>query len=136
MARKVYTKLLKTKREYKEAMARMEKVFHAKKGTPESHEADILALVIKEYEDRKFHVKSPVKVVSHIFRVEWYNRRYKSWPRLGNSEKTLRKAEGLAKALRTDKVFMRSLIQRNGGRMPRMRIREVIESEIIREIYE
>ena len=43
-------KLIKTDSEYQEALKRLEEIFDAKIGTPESDEADILGLLIDEYE--------------------------------------------------------------------------------------
>ena len=55
-----YTKI-KTQKQYKEYMIRFEKIFLAKIGTKEGDEAEALALVIKEYEDRTFPLFSSVK---------------------------------------------------------------------------
>lgn len=52
-------KVLKTKKEYLNALKRFEKIFQAKAGTTESNEADVLALLIKEYEDKHFFITVP-----------------------------------------------------------------------------
>lgn len=43
-------KKLKTKKDYLEAMERFEEIFQAKTGSKESDEADVLALLIADYE--------------------------------------------------------------------------------------
>ena len=47
-------KLIKTDAEYEQALKRLEKIFDAKQGTPESDEADILGMLIDEYEKKHF----------------------------------------------------------------------------------
>ena len=41
---------IKTEKDYNDALIRMEQLFDAPMGTPESDEADILGLLIDEYE--------------------------------------------------------------------------------------
>ena len=50
---------LKTKNDYLRAMKRFEKIFQAKQGTVESEEADALAIIIKDYEDKHFLIENP-----------------------------------------------------------------------------
>ncbi len=45
-------KKIETKKEYEAALERFEAVFQAVAGTPESDEADALALIIKNYEEQ------------------------------------------------------------------------------------
>ena len=47
-------KIIKTQKDYQLALARFEKIFSAKSGTKESNEADVLSLLIKDYEDKHF----------------------------------------------------------------------------------
>ncbi len=42
---------IKTEQEYTSAMERLDAVFDAKKGTPESEELELLAIEIEKYED-------------------------------------------------------------------------------------
>lgn len=51
-------KILKTKKDYLIALERFEKIFQAKPRSPESDEADILALLIKYYEEKHFVIKA------------------------------------------------------------------------------
>ena len=57
-----YTKI-KTKKQYKDYMSRFSKVFHAKSGTKEGDEAELLALIIKDYEDKEFPIEASI---SHV----------------------------------------------------------------------
>ncbi|MEI8075821.1 MAG: hypothetical protein WCH78_13810 [Bacteroidota bacterium] len=52
-------KIINSKKDYDTALQRFEQVFQAKKGTPESDEADVLALLIKNYEDAQFAIATP-----------------------------------------------------------------------------
>ena len=50
-------KLIKTEADYQKALKRLEVIFDAKIGTPESDEADILGLMIDEYEKKHYQLK-------------------------------------------------------------------------------
>lgn len=52
-------KILKTEKEYKEALKRTIEIFYAEESTPESDELDILLLLVKDYEDRNFVLPDP-----------------------------------------------------------------------------
>jgi HTH-type transcriptional regulator/antitoxin HigA len=52
-------KIIKTKTDYHTSLERFEKIFATKNGTEESHEADVLALLIKNYEDKHFVIETP-----------------------------------------------------------------------------
>lgn len=52
-------KMIRTKKDYQMAMERFEKIFNAKSGTKESEEADVLAILIKNYEDKNFVIDTP-----------------------------------------------------------------------------
>ena len=47
-------KIIKTEKDYSKAMAMFEKIFHAKKGTKKSDAADILAMLIGQYENEHY----------------------------------------------------------------------------------
>jgi HTH-type transcriptional regulator / antitoxin HigA len=63
-------KKIKTKKDYHEALTRFKEVFLSKSGTPESDEADILALLIKDYEDRHFVIDTPDPIDAIKYRME------------------------------------------------------------------
>lgn len=52
-------KPIKTKSDYQEALKRLEVIFDAAIGTPESDEADILGLIIDEYEKKHYPIEAP-----------------------------------------------------------------------------
>jgi HTH-type transcriptional regulator/antitoxin HigA len=63
-------KIVKTKKQYQEALTRFENIFQAKAGTPESDEADVLALLIKDYEDRHYIIAAPSPIEAIKYRME------------------------------------------------------------------
>jgi HTH-type transcriptional regulator / antitoxin HigA len=63
-------KPIKTKKDYEQAMLRLETIFAAKKGTPAGDELEILSLLIEKYEDEKFPIDLPDPVEAIKFRME------------------------------------------------------------------
>lgn len=63
-------KIIKTKKDYHVALERFEKIFSAKYGTKESNEADVLALLIKDYENKHFVIEAPSPIVAIKYRME------------------------------------------------------------------
>ena len=63
-------KLIKTEEDYKLALKRLEVVFDAKVGTPASDEADILGLMIDEYEKKLYPIESPDPIEAIKIRME------------------------------------------------------------------
>jgi len=61
---------LKTNKDYENALKRMELLFDAPAGTPESDEADILALVIDHYERKHFPIEAPDPIEAIKIRME------------------------------------------------------------------
>lgn len=66
----MYFKKLKTKKDYHEALERFEEVFQAKSGSKESDEADVLSLLIKDYEDEHFVFETPSPIEAIKYRME------------------------------------------------------------------
>lgn len=64
-----YTKI-KTKKQFKEYMARFSKLFNSKPGTKEGDEAELLALLIEDYEDRMFPMDVPDPIEAIKYRME------------------------------------------------------------------
>ncbi|MBK0384323.1 transcriptional regulator [Pedobacter sp. SD-b] len=52
-------KIIKNEKEYQVALARLELLFDAKIGSLESDEADVLALVIDDYESKYYPIEAP-----------------------------------------------------------------------------
>ena len=49
-------KLIKTKKDYQQAIARLEIIFDAKKGSPKGDELEILGMLVENYENENFPV--------------------------------------------------------------------------------
>ena len=62
--------LLKTEEEYQIALDRLYELFHAPTGTQESDEADVLALLVGEYEDKHYPIGPPDPIARIKFRME------------------------------------------------------------------
>lgn len=63
-------KILKSKKEYQQSLERFEKIFQAKAGSTESDEAEVLALLIKDYEDRHFVINAPSPIEAIKYRMD------------------------------------------------------------------
>ena len=55
-------KPIKTETDYNLALERLECIFSAETGTIESDEADVLGLLIEEYEKKHFPIEAPVPI--------------------------------------------------------------------------
>lgn len=63
-------KPIKTDSDYKMALNRLEKIFDAKIGTMESDEADILGLMIDEFEKEHYPIDAPNPIEAIKIRME------------------------------------------------------------------
>jgi len=63
-------KLIKTEADYQNALKRLEEIFDAKIGTPESDEADILGLMVDDYENKHYHIDAPDPIEAIKIRME------------------------------------------------------------------
>ena len=63
-------KLIKTEADYEEALKRLEVIFDAAIGTPESDEADILGLIVDEYEKKHYPIEAPDPIEAIKIRME------------------------------------------------------------------
>ena len=61
---------IKTERDYREALKRMEEIFDAEIGSLESDEADILGMMIDEYEKKHYHIETPDPIEAIKIRME------------------------------------------------------------------
>jgi len=50
---------MKTKKDYQQALDRLEVIFDAKKGTPDGDELEILGILIDQYENEYFPIDLP-----------------------------------------------------------------------------
>lgn len=77
--------VIKSKKQYKAYLQRMLKIFDAKKGTPESDELDLLALVIEKYEEEQFEIPAPDPIEAITFIMEQNNLKDEELGRILNS---------------------------------------------------
>lgn len=61
---------IKTEKDYREALKRMEEIFDAEIGSLESDEADILGMMIDEYEKKHYHIQTPDPIEAIKIRME------------------------------------------------------------------
>lgn len=66
----MYSKLIKTETDYQQALERFELLFDAPIGTPVSDEADILALLIEEFENKHYSIDAPDPIEAIKIRME------------------------------------------------------------------
>lgn len=63
-------KIIRTEKEYQQALTRLEKIFDAKKGTKEGDELDLLSLLIDTYEQQKYPIDLPDPIEAIKFRMD------------------------------------------------------------------
>lgn len=63
-------KPIKTERDYKRALKRLEEIFDAAPGTKKGDELDILAILIQRYEDENYVIEAPDPIEAIKFRME------------------------------------------------------------------
>ena len=78
-------KPIKTKKDYQNALERLETIFDAKKGSAEGDELEVLGILIEKYEDEHFPVGFPDPIEAIKFRME----------QLGYNQTDLAKVVGL-----------------------------------------
>ena len=61
---------IKTESDYREALQRLEVIFDAALGTPESDEADVLGLMVDEYEKKHYRIEAPDPIEAIKIRME------------------------------------------------------------------
>jgi HTH-type transcriptional regulator/antitoxin HigA len=63
-------KPIKTKKDYRDSLAELKKLFHAKKGTPKGDRLEVLMVLIDDYENRHFPIDPPSAIEAIKFRME------------------------------------------------------------------
>jgi HTH-type transcriptional regulator/antitoxin HigA len=63
-------KVIKTEKEYQQALTRLEKIFDAKKGSKEGDELELLSLLIDTYEQQKYPIDLPDPIEAIKFRMD------------------------------------------------------------------
>lgn len=77
--------VIKTEDQYEAYLKRMHQIFDAEKGTPESDELDLLALVLEKYEDEKYPIPTPDPIKAIKFIMEQNNLEDKDLAKILNS---------------------------------------------------
>lgn len=88
-------KVIKTDKDYNQALKRLEEIFQAPSNTKEGDEADILSILIEKYEDENYPVEAPDPIEAIKFRME----------QMGMSKKDL--AQVLGYNSRVSEIFTR-----------------------------
>jgi len=63
-------KVIKTEEDYRQALKRLEDIFHAPVDTPEGDEAEVLSILIEKYEDEHYSIGAPDPIEAIKFRME------------------------------------------------------------------
>ena len=63
-------KPIRTEEDHKEALERIDEIFDAEEGTPESDELDILVALVKSYEDKTVEIGFPDPIAAIRFRMD------------------------------------------------------------------
>ncbi len=63
-------KAIKTEQDYKQALGRLEEIFHAPIDTKEGDEAEILSILIEKYEEENYPIDAPDPIEAIMFRLE------------------------------------------------------------------
>jgi HTH-type transcriptional regulator/antitoxin HigA len=79
------TKVIKTEKQYQEALARMDEIFDSKKNSKNADELELLAFLIEKYENEQYAIDLPDPIEAIKFRME----------QLGFKQKDLANAIGL-----------------------------------------
>ena len=70
---KMEIRVIKTERDYDQAMERLELIFHAQADTPEGDEAEVLSILIEKYEEEYHPIGMPDPIEAIKFRMEQLN---------------------------------------------------------------
>jgi len=63
-------KLIKTKKDYQNALKRLEVIFDARPGAKEGDELELLSMLIEKYEEEHFPIEAPDPIEAIKFRME------------------------------------------------------------------
>ena len=62
--------LIKTESDYRRALKRLDEIFGAAVGTPESDEADVIGMLIDEYEKKHYPIDAPDPIEAIKIRMQ------------------------------------------------------------------
>lgn len=81
-------KPIKTEVDYRAALKRLEKIFDAKPGSPESDELEILGLMVDNYENKFYPIEAPDPIEAIKIRMEEMNLKQKDLiPEIGGKSR-------------------------------------------------
>jgi HTH-type transcriptional regulator/antitoxin HigA len=81
-------KIIKTETEHKAALARIEKIFDAKSGSPEGDELELLTMLVEQYEEASVLIGLPDPIEAIRFRMAQQNLRNRDLiPYIGSASK-------------------------------------------------
>jgi HTH-type transcriptional regulator / antitoxin HigA len=63
-------KVIKTEEDYKQALNRLEEIFHASVDSKEGDEAEILSILIEKYEEEHYPISAPDPIEAIKFRMD------------------------------------------------------------------
>ena len=65
-----YNHLIKTNKDYEQALARIDELFDAKPGTKEADELELLVALVELYEQKLYHIDPPNPIDAIKYRME------------------------------------------------------------------
>jgi HTH-type transcriptional regulator/antitoxin HigA len=81
-------KPIKTEVDYRAALKRLEEIFDAKPGSPESDELEILGLMVDNYENKYYPIEAPDPIEAIKIRMEEMNLKQKDLiPEIGGKSR-------------------------------------------------
>ena len=114
-----YDKLIKTKKDYNNALKRIEELFDAKAGSPEADELELLVALVELYEKEHFPIEKPTVAELISLALEEMNMTQKELATVigvsasrindyvtGRAEPTLKTARLICKTLRISPAAM------------------------------
>jgi len=63
-------RVLKTEKDYDDALERLDQIFEVPENTPEGDEAELLSILIEKYEDEHYPIEAPDLIEAIKFRME------------------------------------------------------------------
>jgi len=72
-------KPIKTEMDYRAALKRLEEIFDAQIGTPESDELEILGLMVDDYENKHYPIEAPDPIEAIKIRMEEMHLKQVDW---------------------------------------------------------
>jgi HTH-type transcriptional regulator/antitoxin HigA len=103
-------KVLKNREEYREALERLDEVFDAPVGSAEGDEAELISLLIADYEKRNYKIDPPDPVEAIRIRMEELDLKQSDLAELFGGRN--RASEVLSKKRRLTLAMIRNLSQR------------------------